>query len=184
MKVLTTEIQAKLEERRDEIITVAMGKCWHDYKTVEWGYLTCSKCKALFLGNHLSYNFNSPGWFDLFNWLIKERREWWKLFYRWADLLDVYKTFEMSETHAYINENLAQLFVEWLWVTEAGLWEECDYCDGKGYYPHNGMIGIIDSKGQPVIEESLIGRRIPCEDCEEEGKILTPLGKLMKEITK
>ena len=42
----------------------------------------------------------------------------------------------------------------------------CPECDGRGSYIHNGLMGVFDSEGQPVIEETLRGQTVHCPECE------------------
>ena len=123
---MTLEQFEKLKARRDEIITVAMGKCWHDNKD---GYY-CTKCGAYLLDEDSvdiipNPTYSTPeGWFTLYNWLTKEHPELWEMFTKWfyrerTSFLDVFGKDVLN-----FNDNLPDLFVEWLAETETGWWEE------------------------------------------------------------
>ena len=116
---LSDEIKEKLLARRNEIITVAMGRTYYP----EDG----------------TYDFNNLGWFELHNWLTKEKSTWWIPLFEWIinDSQDLRISRFKASDFEFITKNLPQLFVEWLWATKAE-WME--------------------------------------------GDLLTPLGKLMKEI--
>ena len=173
--VITPEIQSK----RDEIIfkVIYPGKCWHKFplggddeniKIPGFGWI-CLNCGRKFNPQNYeslpSYNYGTPGWFDLMKFLVREKPEWWEKFYKWAF---IQLPFELDETyHNYLNENLPDLFLRWLVETETGMWERCpNYMHNAGYSPCKLEYADMSN----------------CLECNEEGKILTPLGKLIKEI--
>ena len=132
---MTPEQLERLKARRDEIITVAMGRCWHISTD---GYY-CDKCGAYILDED-SINFtprpdySTPeGWFKLYNWLTKEKPEWWEDFYWWSwrYWIKLYNIEHInSENHnftVYLISNLSDLFVQWLAETETGWHEERSY---------------------------------------------------------
>ena len=50
----------------------------------------------------------------------------------------------------------------------------CPECDGKKEYIHNGFTDDFDSNGQPVVDEELKGKLVPC-DCVD--------GKMVRHLT-
>lgn len=69
---------------RDKFITEAMGKCWHQYKCIDFEYI----CKCGDISNSL-FALNPTystwdGFGKLFEWSIKQ--DWWKeLLTHWVD---------------------------------------------------------------------------------------------------
>lgn len=130
--IVSGEIKEKLLARRDEIITVAMGRTYYP-------------------GGE-TYDFNNLGWFKLTKWL-KESPVMYDNFMRatfnaWVDEHIRDKYLRPTGFIDYYEPNLPQIFVEWLWTTNFGYWEECE----------------------------------GTSECAGTGSLLTPLGKLMKEI--
>ena len=155
--ILTSDI----EERRDEIITVAMGKCWHH------GYDRCVYCGVPLDGVSPSYSFNTLAWFDLFNWLTKEKPEWWRKFFWWY--YETVNKFTNEEITENLVDHLSDLFVQWLIETETGMWEECSHL----------RAWRIKRIKQTYCKKQCKTIPFPCDDS---GKILTPLGRLIKQI--
>jgi len=155
---MTPEQLKWLKEKQNEIITMAMGKCWHDSKD---GYY-CYKCGAYLLDEDSVHIISNPtystpdGWFVLYNWLTKENPEWWRRLYYNLPYRHYY-----HDTVQLLIDNLPYFFVQWLIETETGWWEECE-CK----------------------EYNLKETDLRCPTCKETEKKLTPLGALMKEVLK
>jgi len=117
---MTKEQRERLKARRDEIITVAMGKCWHINTDGEY----CNKCGKYVLDEDSLYILSYPeystpeGWFELYNWLTKKKPDDFEDFYNWF-----WYDFDIGEQEHYIVhfvDNLPDLFVQWLVETETG----------------------------------------------------------------
>jgi hypothetical protein len=153
-----------IPEIRDKLITMAMGKCWHKHWSASGSLYICESCgiesRTKF---NPSYFFNAPGWFSLFNWLTKEKRKWWIPFFEWVlnDAQDLRISRFKAGDFGWLVENLPDLFVRWIIETETGMWEEC-----LNYHHRNYCIGVC----------------LVYAGCHNTGKILTPLGELIKEI--
>src|SRR5574343_1210596 len=126
---MTPEQLERLKERRNEIITVAMGRCWHISTD---GYY-CDKCGAYILDEDSVHTIPNPdystpeGWFKLYHWLTKEKPEWWIKFtdYYYADNTTLLNKWG-DDVKIFIG-NLPDLFVQWLAETETGWHEERSY---------------------------------------------------------
>ena len=97
---MTPEQLKRLKEKQDEIITIAMGKCWHDSK---------------------------DGRVALYDWLTKEKPELFGKLEDWY--LHTFAIKKSKSYFGYFIENienLSGLFVQWLAETKTGWWEECE----------------------------------------------------------
>lgn len=103
--ILTPEQLKKVFDRKDEIIhkILCPNESWSNKYPI-------------------SYSFNFLGWFDLMNWLTKEKSALYEVFVEW------YKRYKsttryLSDNIKDFDENLPSLFVQWLTESEEGMWE-------------------------------------------------------------
>lgn len=84
------------------------------------------------------------------------------------EILKIYPSCHDLLSKRILTDKILNLPVDGVQVTTT-----CFDCDGKKEYIHNGFTGDFDSNGQPIVDEELKGKLVPC-DCVD-GKMVRPL---------
>ena len=160
MKTLTPEIEKQLEERQNEIITAAMGyQLYNNRIPFIWREMSGGIKYREYL--RISDFTSDSAKMELFHWLTKDKREWWVKIKKFSYEKWTIGDFPLPvDAFVYIFDNLPTLFVQWLWVSEEGSWQECEPA-GACYEqcPTN-------------------------QSCrKEDSMVLTPLGEILQEVT-